>query len=74
MIRREPTYLSTDVWRALWLLSKAMDDDSAEFARKVTPDSVADDILRETLKTKYPQLFEHQKQVAKLESELLKTL
>ena len=72
MIRREPTYLSTDVWRALHTISKAkVPRESYEVP---TVDKVADDMLRQIITEKYPQLFEHQKQVAKLEAELIKTL
>jgi len=73
-IRREPTYLSTEVWRALWLLSKAKSPEPNEGGHIVTADQMADDLLRETLKEKYPKLLEHQKAVEKLERELLKTL
>jgi len=71
-IRREPTYLSTDVWRACWMLSKAQPDLPGK--PSVTPDSIADGLLRDVISEQYPQLFEHQKQVAKMETELLKTL
>jgi hypothetical protein len=69
-IRREPTYLSTDVWRACWLLSKWRSDE----ARTITVDEMADGILRDSIKDKYPQLFEHQKKVESMEKELLKDL
>jgi hypothetical protein len=71
MIRREPTYLSTDVWRCLWLLAKTRSPAEGQVA---TADEVADQILRETITERYPQLFEHQKQVAKMEKDLIKTL
>ena len=68
-IGREPTYLSTDVWGALCLIAKSKDTGLANAAW--TPDFVADEMLREKIKEKYPQLFEHQK---KVEAELIKTL
>lgn len=69
-IRRDPIYLSYDVWRELRLLAKAQTDEG----NIVTADQVADDMLRATLTAKYPQLSEHQKAVAKMEKALIKTL
>jgi hypothetical protein len=73
-IRREPTYLSSDVWRSLWLLAKArgreMDDQGLQ--KIPSADEMADSILREVLKEKYPQLLEHQKAVERMEKELIK--
>ena len=75
---QEPTYLSPDVWKALWLLAK-----SGKFDNNIdgmvgvlvtTPDKLADDILRSVLTLEYPQLFEHQKKVAEMEKEILKRL
>lgn len=71
-IRREPTYLSTETWRVLWLLAKSGKFDKTGVS--TTPDEIADDILRTTIREKYPQLFEHQKKVESMERELLKTL
>jgi hypothetical protein len=71
-IRREPTYLSTEVWRALRLLAKSKHDPN--ISRVVTADEVADRMLADLIEKDYPQLFEHQKQVEKLERELINTL
>jgi hypothetical protein len=71
-IRREPTYLSSEVWRALWLIAKARTPDEAHGI--CTPDQMADELLQATIKEKYPQLLEHQARVQKLEREVLKTL
>jgi hypothetical protein len=69
-IRRDPIYLEYDTWRELRLLAKAQTDEG----NIVTADQVANDMLRKALTDSYPQLQEHQKQVAKLERELIKTL
>jgi hypothetical protein len=75
-LRREPTYLSTDVWRACWLLAKLRSGkvDDQGLARSTSPDEIAVELLRGALKEKYPQLLEHQKAVEKMETEMLKTL
>jgi hypothetical protein len=69
-IRRDPIYLSYDVWRELRLLAKAQTDEG----NIVSADQVADEMLRQILSEKYPQLGEHQKKVVKMERELIKTL
>ena len=75
-LRREPTYLSSDVWRACWLIAKwrsgKLDDQG--MARTTSPDEIAVELLRAQLKQYYPQLLEHQKHIEKLEQELVKTL
>src|SRR4030095_17215448 len=75
-IRREPTYLSSDVWRALWLLARAkgtqMDDQG--LTKIPSADEMADTILRYAIKEKYPQLLEHQKAVDRMEKELIKAI
>ncbi len=69
-IRRDPIYLSYGTWRALRLIAKAKSEES----NIVTADQLADEFLSAIITQKYPQLFEHQKHVAKLERELIKTL
>ena len=69
-IRRDPIYLTYDVWRELRLLAKAQTDEG----NIVTADQVADTMLRQVLTERYPQLREHEKEVAKMEKQLLKTL
>ena len=54
------------------MLSKAQPDLPGK--PSVTPDAIADGLLREAIAEQYPQLLEHQKQVSKMEAELLKTL
>lgn len=71
--RRDPTYLSYDVWRALHLITKA--NQIADIPGKsMTVESLVDEILRREITEKYPQVFAHQKQIDKLEKELIKTL
>lgn len=73
MIRREPTYLSTDTWKACLMLSK-----SGLMAASTTdipsPDMVADSLLREIITQKYPQLLEGQKELDKLEKKIIEAL
>jgi len=76
-IREKPTYLSTQVYRALWLIAKSKNTPQlieTPHSNLASPDEIADSILREHIQTNYPQLFEHQKKVDALEKELLKTL
>ena len=74
-IRREPTYLSTEVHDALFLLGQAKSGtDSQGLHHFVTPDEMADTLLREVILQRYPQLFEHGKAVHKLAQDLIKTL
>ena len=69
-IRRDPVYLSYDVWRALRLLAKSKSEPAEN--RILTVDQLADQMLSEIIVEKYPQIIEHQKQIDKLEKELLK--
>lgn len=64
-IRREPTYLSTEVFRACWLLAQSQGR---------TADEMADTLLRELIAEKYPQISQAQKQIHKLEAELVTEL
>jgi len=74
-LRRDPIYITSEVWRALKLLAnRDAIRTTAERTEIATVDGLADSMLRETLKSKYPQLFEHQKKVAQMEKELIATL
>jgi hypothetical protein len=74
-IRKEPIYLSTQVWRALWLLSKATPSKNDGMSiNTATPDEMADLMLRDSIARNYPQLFEHQKKLDKLDKELIESL
>jgi hypothetical protein len=69
-IRREPTYLSYEVYGALRLLAKSRRTETD----LITADQLADEMLLAAITQQYPALLEHQRQVAKLERGLLKTL
>lgn len=75
-IRREPTYLSTDVWKACWLIARAQstEADVDRGGNMRTADEIADTLLRTAIGEKHPQVWEHLKAVTKLEKELFKTL
>src|SRR4029453_16001134 len=75
-IRREPTYLSSDIWRALWLLAKAKGRQTDDQGLQKIPsaDEMADSILRGVITQKYPQLLEHQRAVERMEKELIKAI
>ena len=75
-LRREATYLTVETWKSCWLIAKSLAGklDDQGLARTITADEVADTLLRDAIKEKYPQLLEHQKEVQKLERELFKTL
>jgi hypothetical protein len=80
MIRRDPIYVSTEVWRWLWLLAKAEPaPESANtsydtISRKVTPDEIADQILRQAIREQHPRLAEYVKRIDDLEKEVVQTL
>ena len=59
-IRREPTYLSREVWRSCWLLAKARTpkDESERFT---TADEMADETF-DHHQDKYPQLLNTKRQ------------
>jgi hypothetical protein len=67
---KKQLFVSKSVFRALWLLGKSKSTDIA----KITADELADGYLRAMISSEHPQLFEHQKQIDKMEKELLKTL
>lgn len=76
MIRREPIYISTDVWKACWLIAKARSAPASEEtgARIETADAIADELLRATIKEKYPTLLDYFKKADKLEKETIKEI
>ncbi|HZZ98609.1 MAG TPA: hypothetical protein VFG51_01620 [Candidatus Saccharimonadia bacterium] len=71
-IRRDPILLSYDTWRWLRLLAKS--ESSPEDGRIMTPDEMADNLLRQVIKERYPQLIEFQKEIDKAEKQIIKTL
>lgn len=60
-IRREPTYLSTDVWRGLWIISGSKD---------ITPDELANTLLDEIIKERWPSVINYLSEVRKMEREI----
>jgi hypothetical protein len=75
-IRREPTYLSTDVFKALWLLaqSRGSTTDDQGLPHTASADEMADTMLREAITEKHPLIFEHLKKIRKMDGEFIKTL
>lgn len=75
-LRREPTYLTSDVWKACWLIAKFRSGklDDQGLSRATSPDEIAVELLRGAIKEKYPWLIEVQKAQAKLEDEAIKRL
>ncbi len=71
-IRGKEIYISSEVWRWLYLLSKAESD--PENNRIMTADEIADTILRQAIREQHPQLAEHQNAIDKMERELIKKL
>ena len=71
-IRRDPIYVSLETWRWLRLIAKS--EGSPEEGRIVTPDEIADQMLRQTIREQHPQLAEHQKEIDKLERKLIQSL
>jgi hypothetical protein len=71
-IRRDPIYVSVETWRWLRLIAKA--EGSPEEGRIVTPDAIADQMLRQCIREQHPQLPEHQKEIDALERKLIKSL
>lgn len=71
-IRRDPIYVSLEVWRWLRLIAKS--EGAPEEGRIVTADEIADHILRQSIREQHPQLAEHQKEIDKLEKQLIETL
>ena len=60
-LRDKPIYLSYEVWRSLWLLSKA----ESQHRDFLGPDEIADQILRQAIREQHSRLMEHQAEIAK---------
>lgn len=75
-LRREPTYLSSDVWRACLIIARWRSTklDSQGLAKSTSVDEIATELIKSSLKEHYPQLLEHHKLVEKQEEELIKSL
>jgi hypothetical protein len=72
-IRREPILLSWEVFGRLRLIAKARSP-VGDTERIMTPDAVADDMLHDAIKEKYPQFIEYEKKRDKDDREFIKTL
>lgn len=74
-IREKPIYISNEVGRWLWLLSRAEQvtlQDSVH--TMITPDQIADSILRQAIREQHPQLAEHDKALQQLEKQTIESL
>ena len=69
-LRREPTYLSRSTWWALKIIADSWSDET----HKVTADELADKFLSELINERYPSIVKFQKEVGKLERDIIKTL
>ena len=70
--RRFQIYIAGDILHSLNLIARSRPP--SEENRFSTAEDVAEEMLKSSFKEKYPQLAEHQKMIAKMERELLKTL
>lgn len=74
-IRRDPIYISSEVHRWLRLLAKAdPSHHDIPTSERVSPDSIADQILRQAIRKQHPTLPDLQKQIKKLEDETIERL
>lgn len=62
---KKPIYVSTEMFRALWVMGKAIED---------TADSMADHILRAWFSKEKPEILEHLKREDKATKDLIATL
>jgi len=70
--RRYQIYIAGDILHSLALIARSRPP--SEENRFSTAEDVAEEMLLAALKEKFPQLFDHQKAVAKMERELVKSL
>ena len=73
IIRSNPIYLSSEVWDWLRLIAKS-ESEAMEFGPKVTPDEIADQILRQAIREQHPKLPEYQKQIEALRKAVIQAL
>lgn len=75
-LRREPTYLSSDVWKACLIIARWRSSklDAQGMHKTTSVDEIAVELIRSALKEHYPQLLEHHKSIEKQEEELIKSL
>lgn len=72
-IRRDPIYISTEVYGWLRLLAKA-DNVGRDERSYATADEIADELLRQAIREQHPALADHRKEIEKLEEKLLESL
>jgi hypothetical protein len=70
-IRREPVYISTEVWKACWLIARAKTETRPNV---VTTDEMIDTLLREAIAEKCPELSDHKRDVDELDKKVIATL
>lgn len=74
-IRDKPVHLTTEVYRLLWLLAKADGPRPGSIVERephmVTPDEIADQLLRQTIREQYPRLLEYQAAQKQLEKDII---
>ena len=71
-LREKPIYLSTEVWRALWILAKA--EIKKPDNVMLTPDEIADDLLRQAIREQHPDLITHLAEMDASEKQLIERL
>jgi len=71
-MRKRELYIEADLLDALWTLARARTSRSEDHV--TTADQMADFILRKAISEKWPQIFEHQNRIAKLEREVIGTI
>ena len=64
-IRRDPIYISSDVWRSLFTVARSQEK---------TPDELADELLAGVIRDRYPGVINYLKAVHALEKDIIKTL
>jgi hypothetical protein len=76
-IRDKPVHLTTEVYRMLWLLAKAEPrpeterDSMSAGIQMATPDEIADQLLRQTIREQYPRLLEYEAAQKQLEKDII---
>jgi hypothetical protein len=77
-IRRDPIYISSEVWRWLRLIAKSRPETDRETLNSgratLSPDEVADVILRKAVEQWYPELITAVKELDKKEKEIIESL
>lgn len=71
---KKPIYVSTEMFRALWLLSKAYTLPEGSGRPVPTPDSLTDQFVREVIEKYHPEVLEHLEREDKATKELIAQL